>query len=87
MNLEARTWRVDVQATTALEYFDPVLSVSNFASSGDIRFGSWFFIQFSWGDFSGKSPPGFDVAPAGWGTRSIPRANWVSCVARSGTFL
>ena len=74
MNLEARTWLVDVQATTALEYFDPVFPVLNFASLGDIRFRSGFLIQFSWGDFPGNSPPGFDVAFAGWGTMSIPRA-------------
>ena len=45
--------------------FDPVFPVLNFASSGDIRFCSGFFIQFSWRDFPGNSPPEFDVAPAG----------------------
>ena len=80
-------WLVDVEVTTALEYFDPVFPVSNFASSGDVRFGSVFFIQFSWGDIPGYSPPGFDVAPIGWGTTSIPSSSLVSYVARSGTFL
>ena len=46
MNLEARAWLVDVQGTTALEYFDPVFPVLNFASSGDIRFCSVFFLFF-----------------------------------------
>ena len=38
MNLEARTWLVDVQATTDLEYFDPVFPILNFASTRDIHF-------------------------------------------------
>ena len=46
MNLEARTWLIDVQATTALEYFDPVFSVLNFASSGDILFFCDFDLVF-----------------------------------------
>ena len=42
MNLEARKWLIDVQATTALEYFDPVFPVLNFVFSGDIRCCSGF---------------------------------------------
>ena len=63
MNLEARTWLVDVQATTALEYFVPVFPVLNFASSGDIHFCSVFLFSFPGGIFLviirpvSKSPP------------------------------
>ena len=74
INLEVGTWLVEGQATTALEYLDPVFPFLNFASSEDIRFCFGFFVQFSWGDYPGNSPPGFDVVPAGWGTMSIPRA-------------
>ena len=40
----------------------------------DIPVFAGFLIQFSWGDFPGNSPRGFDVAPAGCGTMSIPHA-------------
>ena len=47
MNLEARTWIVDVQATTALDHIYPVFLFLNFDSSGDIRFCSGILIQSS----------------------------------------
>ena len=46
MNLEARTWLLDVQATTALKYFYPVFPVLGFASLGDIRFCYGFLFRF-----------------------------------------
>ena len=49
MNLEARTGPVDVQATTALDYFDPVFPVWIFSSSGDIRFVLGFSFSFPGG--------------------------------------
>ena len=72
IDLEARTWRVDVQATAALEYFDPVFPLLKFVAS----FLFWILYSVFLRDFPGSSPPGFDVAPAGWGTMSIPRVRF-----------
>ena len=73
MNLEARAWLVDVQATTALEYFYPVFPVLNFDSSGDNHFCSGFLFSFPGGIFLEIIRPVSTLPPQG-GARGPFRA-------------